>query len=139
MPCCHLFQQWQPVALAQLAMLATASVFLSSGYMLLIRAMRAGDVSLIVPFRYSGLLAALTISTVVWGGSPNTPSRGQTYAASPPACTWSSPRHGRVTVCLSQRRVAPTDYRRRLKVRSPAPCRVRTNVPQGKRQSPLPN
>jgi drug/metabolite transporter (DMT)-like permease len=66
-----LFQQWQPVTLAQLAMLAAASVFLSSGYMLLIRAMRAGDVSLIVPFRYSGLLAALTIGFVVWGEIPN--------------------------------------------------------------------
>lgn len=69
-----LFQQWQPVTLAQLAMLAAASVFLSSGYMLLIRAMRAGDVSLIVPFRYSGLLAALTIGFVVWGEIPNAPA-----------------------------------------------------------------
>jgi len=66
-----LFQDWRPVTPAQLAMLAAASVFLSSGYMLLIRAMRAGDVSVIVPFRYSGLLAALAIGYTVWGDMPN--------------------------------------------------------------------
>ncbi len=66
-----LFQTWQPVTLPQLAMLAAASVFLSSGYMLLIRAMRAGDVSVIVPFRYSGLLAAVAIGYGVWGEIPN--------------------------------------------------------------------
>lgn len=66
-----LFQGWQPIAASQLAMLAAASVFLSSGYMLLIRAMRAGDVSVVVPFRYSGLLAALLIGFAVWGEIPN--------------------------------------------------------------------
>lgn len=66
-----IFQEWKPVTLPQLAMLAAASLFLSSGYMLLIRSMRAGDVSVIVPFRYSGLLAALVIGFVVWGEVPN--------------------------------------------------------------------
>lgn len=66
-----LFQKWQPVTLPQLAMLAAASVFLSSGYMLLIRAMRAGDVSVVVPFRYSGLLAAVAVGYGVWGEIPN--------------------------------------------------------------------
>lgn len=66
-----MFQDWQPVSMMQLVMLATASVFLSAGYMLLIRAMRSGDVSVIVPFRYSGLLAALTLGFVVWGEIPN--------------------------------------------------------------------
>ena len=65
------FQEWKPVTGLQLAMLAAASIFLSSGYMLLIRAMRAGDVSVIVPFRYSGLLAALGIGFAVWGEIPN--------------------------------------------------------------------
>jgi drug/metabolite transporter (DMT)-like permease len=66
-----LFQEWKPIDTWQLAMLAAASVFLSCGYMLLIRAMRAGDVSVIVPFRYSGLIAALTIGFVVWREIPN--------------------------------------------------------------------
>ncbi len=64
-------QEWKPVTVPQLAMLAAASLFLSSGYMLLIRGMRAGDVSVIVPFRYSGLLAALSIGFAVWGEIPN--------------------------------------------------------------------
>ncbi len=66
-----LFQEWKPINAWQLAMLAAASVFLSCGYMLLIRAMRAGEVSVVVPFRYSGLLAALTIGFAVWGEIPN--------------------------------------------------------------------
>lgn len=65
------FQDWKPVTFAQLAMLAAASLFLGSGYMLLIRAMRAGDVSVVVPFRYAGLLAALSIGFAVWGEIPN--------------------------------------------------------------------
>lgn len=66
-----IFQSWQPISPVQVAMLVAASVFLSSGYMLLIRAMRAGDVSVIVPFRYSGLLAALAIGFIVWRDFPN--------------------------------------------------------------------
>lgn len=66
-----IFEGWQPVALSHLGLLAAASVFLSGGYFLLIRAMRAGDISLIAPFRYSGLLIALVIGFVVWGEIPN--------------------------------------------------------------------
>jgi drug/metabolite transporter (DMT)-like permease len=64
-------QGWKPVNLTQLALLAAASVFLSGGYFLLIRAMRAGEISLIAPFRYTGLLIALVIGFGVWGESPN--------------------------------------------------------------------
>ncbi len=66
-----IFQGWQPVAASHLSLLAAASVFLSGGYYLLIRAMRAGDISLIAPFRYAGLLIALVIGFVVWGEIPN--------------------------------------------------------------------
>jgi drug/metabolite transporter (DMT)-like permease len=66
-----IFQEWKPIDAGRIAMLAAASVFLSGGYMLLIRAMRAGEVSVVVPFRYSGLLAALTIGFAVWGEIPN--------------------------------------------------------------------
>ncbi len=66
-----LFQEWKPISAWQLGMLGAASVFLSCGYTLLIRAMRSGEVSVVVPFRYSGLLAALTIGFAVWGEIPN--------------------------------------------------------------------
>ena len=53
------------------ALLATASVFLSGGYFLLTVAMRGGEMSLIAPFRYTGLLFAIVIGYLVWGDVPN--------------------------------------------------------------------
>lgn len=66
-----LFTGWQPLHLQQALLLAVASVFLGSGYYLLIQAMREGEMSLIAPFRYSGLLFAVAIGYVVWGDVPN--------------------------------------------------------------------
>ena len=66
-----LFQDWKPVGARELAMLAAASVFLSGGYFLLTVAMRAGEMSVIAPFRYAGLLFALLLGFVVWGDVPN--------------------------------------------------------------------
>jgi len=66
-----LFQEWQPVDWRQLALLAAASVFLSGGYFLLTVAMRGGEMSLIAPFRYAGLLFALLLGYLVWGDVPN--------------------------------------------------------------------
>ena len=62
---------WQPVTLRQVGLLAAAGVFLSAGYYLVIVAVRAGDMSVIAPFRYSGLLFALVIGWTVWGDIPN--------------------------------------------------------------------
>lgn len=66
-----LFQGWQPFNLTQLGLLAAASVFLCAGYYLLILSMRAGEMSLIAPFRYSGLLFALALGWLVWRDVPN--------------------------------------------------------------------
>jgi len=66
-----LFSDWQPVAAWQLALLALASVFLSGGYFLLTVSMRGGEMSLIAPFRYTGLLFALVLGYLVWGDVPN--------------------------------------------------------------------
>lgn len=66
-----LFQDWQPVSWQQLALLAGASVFLSSGYFLLTVSMRGGEMSVIAPFRYTGLLFALVLGYLVWGDVPN--------------------------------------------------------------------
>jgi drug/metabolite transporter (DMT)-like permease len=44
---------------------------LSTAYYFLIVAMRAGEMSLVAPFRYSGLLFALLIGYVVWDEVPN--------------------------------------------------------------------
>jgi drug/metabolite transporter (DMT)-like permease len=66
-----LFSDWQSVATWQLALLALASVFLSGGYFLLTVSMRGGEMSLIAPFRYTGLLFALFLGYLVWGDVPN--------------------------------------------------------------------
>ena len=66
-----LTQTWTPVDSISLALLFGASLFLSMAYYLLIVAMRSGEMSLVAPFRYSGLLFALLIGYVVWGDVPN--------------------------------------------------------------------
>ncbi|MEJ5991838.1 DMT family transporter [Ramlibacter sp. PS3R-8] len=64
-------QDWRPASWQSLALLATASVFLSIGYFLLTIAMRAGEMSVVAPFRYAGLLFALLLGFIVWGDVPN--------------------------------------------------------------------
>lgn len=64
-------QGWQAMQLQHLLLLALASVFLAIGYFLLIVAMRAGEMSLIAPFRYVGLLMALLLGWIVWGDLPD--------------------------------------------------------------------
>ena len=54
-------QEWAPVNLEQLAMLGIAGVFLSIAYYLLIVSLRAGEMSVISPFRYTALLFALLV------------------------------------------------------------------------------
>ncbi len=65
------FQGWVAIGAREWALLATASVFLATGYHLIIASVRAGDVSVVAPFRYSGLLFALVIGWAVWGDVPN--------------------------------------------------------------------
>ncbi|MCW5746410.1 MAG: DMT family transporter [Alphaproteobacteria bacterium] len=65
------FEGWQPVAGRELLLLSAASLFLALGYHLVIVAMRAGEVSLIGAFRYTGLLGALVIGYAVWGEVPD--------------------------------------------------------------------
>ena len=69
-----LIEGWQPFDRTQLLTLALASLFLSGGYYTVIVAMRGGEMSLIAPFRYSGLLWALLLGYLVWGDIPNLPA-----------------------------------------------------------------
>lgn len=66
-----LVQGWRTPTATQVGLLAAAAAFLASGYQLLIRATRSGDISVIAPFRYSGLLMAVAFGWVVWGDVPN--------------------------------------------------------------------
>jgi len=67
-----LLQGWQPFGLLEFGLLALASVFLTGGYYFIISSMRHGEMTLVAPFRYSGLLFALVLGYLVWGEVPNT-------------------------------------------------------------------
>jgi drug/metabolite transporter (DMT)-like permease len=67
-----LFQGWMPFGLFEFGLLALASVFLTGGYYFIINSMRHGEMTLVAPFRYSGLLFALVLGYLVWGEVPNT-------------------------------------------------------------------
>jgi len=66
-----LLQGWVPVRQHHLVLLATASLFLSAAYFLVTVAMRSGEMSLVAPFRYTGLMFALVIGWLVWDDVPN--------------------------------------------------------------------
>lgn len=66
-----LLQGWQPFGLFEFGLLALASVFLTGGYYFIISSMRHGEMTLVAPFRYSGLLFALVLGYGVWGEVPN--------------------------------------------------------------------
>lgn len=61
---------WEPMRARELAMLAVAAVFLAGGYHLMVISTRHGDLSLVAPFRYSGLLFATLAGVAVWGEWP---------------------------------------------------------------------
>ncbi len=67
-----LTQAWQPMTLDNLLQLGGAAFCLAIAYHLLTLSMRAGDMSVIGPFRYSGLLVALVLGYALWGEVPNT-------------------------------------------------------------------
>jgi drug/metabolite transporter (DMT)-like permease len=66
-----LIQGWASVEQQHLLLLATASLFLSAAYFLVIVAMRTGEMSLVAPFRYSSLIYALMIGWLFWNDIPN--------------------------------------------------------------------
>jgi drug/metabolite transporter (DMT)-like permease len=66
-----LVEGWRPFGGFELGLLALASIFLAGGYYSIVIGMRHGELSVIGPFRYSGLLWALIIGFVVWGDAPN--------------------------------------------------------------------
>lgn len=62
---------WRPIPAPALGQLTCAALCLAAAYHLLTLSMRAGDMSVIGPFRYSGLLVALLLGYLLWGDVPN--------------------------------------------------------------------
>lgn len=66
-----LFQDWQPVEFGTVAMLGVASVFLISGFIAIVSAMRIGEVGVVTPYRYSVLLFAVVIGMIFFDEYPD--------------------------------------------------------------------
>ena len=66
-----LAQGWQPVSPVQLATLALAAALLATGYFFIVNCMRHGDMSVVAPFRYTGLLVAVLLGWLFWDEVPN--------------------------------------------------------------------
>lgn len=62
---------WRPVRPLQLAQLALAAALLSGGYFFIVNSMRHGEMTVVAPFRYVGLLVAVALGWLVWGEVPN--------------------------------------------------------------------
>lgn len=63
---------WVPLDGRLTMLLLGSSVFIIGGYVLSVAVMRAGEVSFIAPFRYTGLLWALILGWLVFGDWPDT-------------------------------------------------------------------
>ena len=66
-----LFEPWRAMSATHIGQLFAAAMCLAAGYHLLTLSMRWGDMSVIGPFRYSGLLMALLLGYLMWGDVPN--------------------------------------------------------------------
>ena len=67
-----LFQGWQPVTARHLGLLAGSGTLLACGFVQFVRALRVGEMSIVSPFRYTGLLFAMLLGWLMWGDAPNT-------------------------------------------------------------------
>lgn len=66
-----LFQDWAPIAPGQFGLLAAAACFILFGYLCSVMTMRVGDIAVVSPFRYTGLLWALVLGWAVFGDWPD--------------------------------------------------------------------
>ena len=66
-----LFEPWRAMSATHIGQLFAAAMCLAAAYHLLTLSMRLGDMSVIGPFRYSGLLMALLLGYLMWGDVPN--------------------------------------------------------------------
>lgn len=65
------FETWIWPPASDAALVAAAGVFLSGGYVLIIVAVRAGEIAVVSPFRYSVMIYALIAGFAVWSEAPD--------------------------------------------------------------------
>lgn len=65
------FGGWAPPAMDDVARMAGSATLLVLGYLFIVKAMRAGEVGLVAPFRYTSLLWAILLGWLVFGTLPD--------------------------------------------------------------------
>ena len=66
-----LFQPWSPLGLREAGLLGASSLFIIGGYLFSIMVMRVGEVGVVAPFRYTGLVFALIFGLIFFAEWPN--------------------------------------------------------------------
>ena len=66
-----MFQPWGTLTPGNLGLLALAAVFLFTGYLFIVLAMRHGEVGFVSPFRYTILIWAIILGMVFFGEMPD--------------------------------------------------------------------
>ena len=66
-----LAEGWRPISGSGIGLLSIAAMFLATAYYLIVGSTRDGDLSLIVPFRYTAILFAAVAGFFIWGDTPN--------------------------------------------------------------------
>jgi S-adenosylmethionine uptake transporter len=64
------FQPWQPVSPGSAALLLCAALSIMTAYILSVATMRVGELAVVAPFRYTGLVVALILGYAVFGDFP---------------------------------------------------------------------
>jgi drug/metabolite transporter (DMT)-like permease len=64
-------QGWQAMSARELALIAGAALCLSGGYLLITMSARAGDISAVAPWRYTGMLWAILLGWLLWRELPD--------------------------------------------------------------------
>lgn len=64
--------EWAPMQAREWSLLAGTVLFITAAYLLSVMVMRVGEIAVVTPFRYTGLLWALLLGLVVFGEWPDT-------------------------------------------------------------------
>jgi drug/metabolite transporter (DMT)-like permease len=67
-----LAEHWQMPTIRDLLLWLFSSIFVLAGQAMITFAVRSGDVSLVMPFRYTGLVWSLVLGFLIWQNVPNT-------------------------------------------------------------------
>ena len=65
------FGGWDPVGATHAMQIAAAGTFLIAGYLMIVMAMRVGEISLVAPFRYTALLFSIALGWALFSEFPD--------------------------------------------------------------------